>query len=156
MDILPSYSEANCALECAWKMAAAHCGCVPWFLKEYYPDRRLCHLKGNSCFRGIITLQCSPHNQSTILTNASGLVEHRYEVKELEHCVGSCPNDCDVTKMKMNIREKRTENDVENEQGGGMIMWWEELVSAPILRKSEMNSTDFFSRTAPSLLTPSL
>ena len=55
----------------------------------------------------------------------------------MEHCVGSCPNDCDVTKMKMNIREKRTENDVENEQGGGMIMWWEELVSAPILRKSE-------------------
>ena len=55
-----------------------------------------------------------------------GLVEHRYEIKELEQCVGSCPNDCDVTKMDMVISKKRRENDIDNEQG--MIMWWEELV----------------------------
>ena len=57
-----------------------------------------------------------------------GLVEHRYEVKELEQCVGSCPDDCDVMKMNIAINEKRTENDVDLDGGNGMVMWWEELV----------------------------
>lgn len=55
-------------------------------------------------------------------------MEHRYEVEELEQCVGSCPDDCDVMKMNIAISERRTENDVENDGEIGTVMWWEELV----------------------------
>ena len=38
--IMDVYSQANCELECAWKRAASTCGCVPWFLKEYYNEHQ--------------------------------------------------------------------------------------------------------------------
>lgn len=36
----PNYSEGNCILECGWNNAAKTCGCVPWYLKEYFPVTR--------------------------------------------------------------------------------------------------------------------
>jgi hypothetical protein len=48
----PVYTEANCILECAWNVAGNNCGCVPWFLKRYYPGKPLCEITGNECFRG--------------------------------------------------------------------------------------------------------
>ena len=50
----PAYSEPNCFLECAWNHARENCGCVPWFLKEYYPHAMICELYGNRCFRSIV------------------------------------------------------------------------------------------------------
>ena len=52
LDFFPQYSEANCALECAWKRARTECNCVPWFLKTLFPEDVICEITGNDCFRG--------------------------------------------------------------------------------------------------------
>lgn len=54
LDFFPEYSETSCVLECAWSRAARECGCVPWFLRGHFPDRPMCELTGNACFRSIV------------------------------------------------------------------------------------------------------
>ncbi len=69
------YSEANCVLECAWRLAEETCGCVPWFLGEHFPAAGTCEAVGNGCFRGV--------------------VEERYERGGGGGCKGKCPPDCE-------------------------------------------------------------
>ncbi len=52
--MFPTYSEANCFLECAWEHAADICECAPWFLLDKFPATAMCELYGNRCFRNII------------------------------------------------------------------------------------------------------
>ncbi len=73
LDLLPVYNEANCVLECAWKSAKDTCGCVPWFLREYFPRLPICEFYGNSCFKAIVSGRHSPNSS----------------------CSTSCLRDCD-------------------------------------------------------------
>ncbi len=41
------YSEADCVLECAWKLARDHCQCIPWYMSKMYPSDKLCEIYGN-------------------------------------------------------------------------------------------------------------
>ena len=61
LDFFPEYSEANCALECAWKRARMECNCVPWFLKRLFPEDSMCEITGNDCFRGKTQLLNQEH-----------------------------------------------------------------------------------------------
>lgn len=74
LDIFPEYSEANCVLECAWRLASERCQCVPWFLKPQFPKAVMCEAFGNRCFRH--------------------LVDNRY--KEENPCSSQCPDDCET------------------------------------------------------------
>ena len=80
LDFFPEYSEANCALECAWKLANQTCRCIPWFLRGHFPEADLCEVFGNKCFKD--------------------LVDGRYK---LDECMRPemCLPDCEVTEMRL-------------------------------------------------------
>ncbi len=44
---LGRYSEGDCFLECAGKLASERCGCVPWFLKAKFMHEDMCEEYGN-------------------------------------------------------------------------------------------------------------
>ena len=64
-------------MECAWVYAKQQCNCVPWFLKGYYPDARLCNRFQNRCFNHYI--------------------ENRYELLSDDSCFLGCLPDCEIT-----------------------------------------------------------
>lgn len=81
----PEYSEANCILECAWKEAAKICGCVPWFLKDHFLEKKMCEVFGNMCFRDVI--------------------DRRYETKE-KPCYADCLEDCEKVEFQLEATKK--------------------------------------------------
>ncbi len=73
----PEYSEPNCVLECSWIVGSETCGCVPWFLMDYFPEHNMCEIYGNRCFRKV--------------------VNYRYDgVHATKHCREECPKDCNA------------------------------------------------------------
>lgn len=84
----PEYSSSNCKLECAWDMARKTCGCVPWFLMDYFPSSRVCEVFGNMCFKGI--------------------VDSRYDAEDTEEdkegsCYVGCLDDCETTEFRVTL-----------------------------------------------------
>jgi hypothetical protein len=68
-------------------MAADQCQCVPWFLKEYFPDMWTCEAHGNACFDGIIA--------------------GRYDLAEGDECMAGCLPDCE--RVQFEILQKALE-----------------------------------------------
>lgn len=81
MDHFPTYSKADCILECAWKAALRLCQCVPWFLREFFPEAQVCHIVANICFRNV--------------------VEKRYTVNVTRSCIDTCLDDCEPMSLQL-------------------------------------------------------
>ncbi len=75
LQIFPLYSEANCVLECSWHVARERCGCVPWFLSDYFPGTLMCEATANRCIRSVV--------------NA------RYDKRHYHLCKERCLPDCE-------------------------------------------------------------
>lgn len=74
------YSEANCALECAWMAAVEVCQCVPWFLQPVFPTLAVCHVIQNQCFKQVLA--------------------ERYVTES--DCIKGCLHDCDRVTYSVN------------------------------------------------------
>lgn len=80
LKFFPVYSEANCALECAWEATKELCQCVPWYLHRHFPDKDFCGFFGLSCFENLIA--------------------NRYrEIKT--DCMSHCLRDCNSIEFKL-------------------------------------------------------
>ena len=87
LDVFRTYSEANCILECAWRIAKDECGCAPWFLLQHLPKTtRMCEAIGNRCFRN--------------------LVENRYNRRHYVNCKNECLSDCEKAQYYIEARDK--------------------------------------------------
>ena len=108
LEFFSQYSEANCALECAWKRARMECNCVPWFLKRLFPNDVMCEITGNDCFRGLteftINLCQVPNCIAQILF--IGLVSARYVDERVDECATSCLNDCEAMEFTSVIEDR--------------------------------------------------
>ncbi len=83
-EVSQGYSEGDCFLECAWKVAAKRCQCAPWFLRdrEEFRGSSTCEFYGNWCFKAKI-LERYDTNSEAYAT-----------------CRDSCPLDCDRIKYE--------------------------------------------------------
>lgn len=72
LDHFPVYSFENCLLECTWTFVADKVGCVPWYLKEYFPTIPMCEDLGRFWF--------------------AYFVDRRHTLSA--GCVDQCPADC--------------------------------------------------------------
>ncbi len=54
LELFPQYSDGNCFLECAWRMALDKCSCAPWFLVELLGAEQMCDVHDNVCFREVV------------------------------------------------------------------------------------------------------
>ena len=90
LEFFPEYSNANCVLECSWRLAKDTCGCVPWFLRSNnsFPGSKLCEVMGNRCFKS--------------------LVDGRYrEQPQKGICMERCLDDCEVTEFRLDAEVKK-------------------------------------------------
>lgn len=93
LQYFPVYSEGNCMLECTWEIASAKCKCVPWFLKAHFPEKQLCDLGGNACFKRI--------------------VDERYQESETALCSNECKDDCETYDLQAIVPKHAVREDLD-------------------------------------------
>ncbi len=60
LTLFHTYRHANCLFECYLRSAYKTCGCIPWDYGRINETAPICHLKGTTCFKNILSADRDP------------------------------------------------------------------------------------------------